>query len=61
VNDQRAYRLSSIDMLRGLVIVIMAIDHTRDFFHSGAAIDPMGDPNVPLVQVSDPEAFTPTA
>ncbi|HEX6398538.1 MAG TPA: heparan-alpha-glucosaminide N-acetyltransferase domain-containing protein [Steroidobacteraceae bacterium] len=48
-SDQRAYRLSSIDMLRGLVIVIMAIDHTRDFFHSGAAIDPMGDPNVPLV------------
>jgi uncharacterized membrane protein len=46
--DQRAYRLTSIDMLRGLVIVIMAIDHTRDFFHSGAAIDPMGDPNVPL-------------
>jgi uncharacterized membrane protein len=49
VNDQRAYRLTSIDMLRGLVIVIMAIDHTRDFFHAGAAIDPMGDPNVPLV------------
>jgi uncharacterized membrane protein len=47
--DQRAYRLSSIDMLRGLVIAIMAIDHTRDFFHSGASIDPLGDPNVPLV------------
>ena len=46
--DQRAYRLSSIDMLRGLVIVIMAIDHTRDFFNAGAAIDPMGDPNVNL-------------
>lgn len=48
MNDQRAYRLSSIDMLRGLVIVIMAIDHTRDFFHAGAAIDPMGTPDVPL-------------
>jgi uncharacterized membrane protein len=33
-------------MLRGLVVIIMAIDHTRDFFHSGASIDPMGDENV---------------
>ena len=32
VADHRAYRLTSIDMLRGLVIIIMAIDHTRDFF-----------------------------
>ena len=44
--DQRAYRLTSIDMLRGLVIVIMAIDHSRDFFMSSATIDPLSDPNV---------------
>jgi uncharacterized membrane protein len=44
--DQRSYRLGSIDMLRGLVIIIMAIDHARDFFHAGAAIDPLEDPNV---------------
>jgi uncharacterized membrane protein len=43
---QRAYRLTSIDLLRGLVIVIMAIDHTRDFFLAGAEQDPTTDPNV---------------
>ena len=44
--DQRAYRLTSIDMLRGLVIIIMALDHVRDFFMQGSVQDPMGDPNV---------------
>jgi uncharacterized membrane protein len=44
--DKRAYRLSAIDMIRGLVIVIMAIDHVRDNFFVGALQDPTSDPNI---------------
>ena len=44
--DQRAYRLSAIDMVRGLVIVIMAIDHVRDFTMVGTEQDPMTNPNI---------------
>ena len=39
---QPGTRVQALDVLRGLVIVIMALDHVRDYFHdSGYAYDPL--------------------
>ncbi|HEU4573369.1 MAG TPA: hypothetical protein VFS36_00085, partial [Chitinophagaceae bacterium] len=37
-------RISSVDIFRGLVMIIMALDHARDFLHVTAATANPMDP-----------------
>ena len=36
-------RLASVDLLRGLIMVIMALDHTREYVHAEAMLFPRSD------------------